>query len=131
MVMLLRSKNVIRVASQTRPILAIGLTLASLFAVYCAVYLVTPRDLSWHLNYLASTALCTDVAELPIPHVLKYWKSRKNVSVPAQKVTLDATSENRKCVFALISNGRGSFSKQRTCGIRGEPTISAVIMQLF
>jgi len=35
---------------QTRPILAIGLTLASLFAAYCAVYLVTPLDLSWHLN---------------------------------------------------------------------------------
>jgi hypothetical protein len=38
------------VASQTRPILAIGLTLASLFAAYCAVYLVTPLDLGRHLN---------------------------------------------------------------------------------
>jgi hypothetical protein len=36
--------------SQTRPILAIGLTLASLFVAYCGVYIVTPLDLGWHLN---------------------------------------------------------------------------------
>ena len=36
--------------SQIRPILAIGLTLASLFAAYCGVYIVTPLDLRWHLN---------------------------------------------------------------------------------
>jgi len=35
---------------QTRPILAIGLTFASVFAAYCGVYIVTPLDLGWHLN---------------------------------------------------------------------------------
>jgi hypothetical protein len=37
-------------APQSRPILAVGLTLASLFAAYCGVYIVTPLDLSYHLN---------------------------------------------------------------------------------
>jgi len=35
---------------QTKGVIATGLTLVSVFAAYCGVYLITPYDLRWHLG---------------------------------------------------------------------------------